>query len=105
MKKFFAIFLLLCGTAQADPFANGHPEAGKKVFDKYKCNSCHDGMMGGNGNAIFTRPSSKVKDSQQLSAVVIVCVRNIRANFSSQVTEQEKLDISAYLNKNFYKFK
>jgi hypothetical protein len=101
MKKFFAIFLLLCGTAQADPFANGHPVAGKKAFDKYKCNSCHDGMMGGNGNAIFTRPGSKVKDPQQLSAVVIVCVRNI----PSQVTEQEKLDLSAYLNKNFYKFK
>lgn len=105
MKKFFAIFLLLCGTAQADPFANGHPEAGKKAFDKYKCNSCHDGMMGGNGNAIFARPGSKVKDPQQLSSVVVVCVRNIRANFSSQVTEQEKLDISTYLNKNFYKFK
>lgn len=105
MKEFFAIFVLLCGTAQAGSFANGQPETGKKLFDKYQCNSCHDGMMGGKGNAIFTRPGSKVKDPQQLMAVVVVCARNVRANFSSQISTQEKLDLAAYLNKSFYKFK
>lgn len=103
MNKFFAIFVLMCGTAQADSM--GHPEAGKKLFDKYQCNSCHDGMMGGNGNAIFVRPNSKVKNQQQLMNVVVVCARNVRANFSSQITAQEKLDLAAYLNKDFYKFK
>jgi len=101
MKKFFAIFLLLCGTAQAEPFADGQPEAGKKLFDKYQCNSCHNGKMGGDGNAIFTRPNRKVQDPQQLAAQILVCAHNVRANFSTQ----EKLDLAAYLNKNFYKFK
>ncbi len=36
MKRFFTIFLLLCGTAQAEPFADGQPEAGKKLFDQYQ---------------------------------------------------------------------
>ena len=101
MKKFFAIFLLLCGTAQAESFADGQPEAGKKLFDQYQCNRCHNGKMGGDGNAIFTRPNRKVNDPQQLAAQILVCARNVRANFSTQ----EKLDIAAYLNKNFYKFK
>ena len=101
MKKFFAIFLLLCGTAQAESFADGQPETGKKLFDKYQCNSCHNGKMGGDGNAIFTRPNRKVQDPQQLVAQILVCARNVRANFSTQ----EKLDLAAYLNKNFYKFK
>ena len=101
MKKFFAIFLLLCGTAQAEPFADGQPEAGKKLFDQYQCNRCHNGKMGGDGNAIFTRSNRKVNDPQQLAAQILVCARNVRANFSTQ----EKLDIAAYLNKNFYKFK
>ncbi|MBK8570097.1 MAG: hypothetical protein IPN81_09045 [Nitrosomonadales bacterium] len=66
-EEIFAIFLLLCGTAQADPLPMVTLKL-VKAFDKYKCNS-YDGMMGGNGNAIFTRPG-KVKDPQQLSAVV-----------------------------------
>jgi len=101
MKKFFAILLLLCGTAQAEPFADGHPEAGKKLFDKYQCNSCHSGKMGGDGNAIFTRPNRKVNDPQQLAAQIVVCARNAHANLSTN----EKLDLAAYLNKHFYKFK
>ncbi|BBJ24527.1 c-type cytochrome [Candidatus Nitrotoga sp. AM1P] len=101
MKKFFAIFLLLCGTAQAESFADGQPEAGKKLFDKYQCNRCHNGKMGGDGNAIFTRPNRKVTDPQQLTAQINVCTRNVGANFSTQ----EKLDLAAYLNKHFYKFK
>jgi cytochrome c peroxidase len=101
MKKFFAIFLLLCGTAQAESFADGQPEAGKKLFDQYQCNRCHNGKMGGDGNAIFTRSNRKVNDPQQLAAQILVCARNVRANFSTQ----EKLDLAAYLNKNFYKFK
>lgn len=101
MKKIFAIFLLLYGTAQADPFTNGQPEAGKKLFDKYKCNSCHNGKMGGDGNAIFTRPNRKVTDPQQLTAQINVCTRNVGADFSTQ----DKLDLAAYLNKHFYKFK
>ena len=57
--------------------------------------------MGGDGNAIFTRPNRKVQDPQQLAAQINVCARNVGANFSTQ----EKLDLAAYLNKHFYKFK
>ncbi|CAE6703418.1 c-type cytochrome [Candidatus Nitrotoga fabula] len=102
MKKIIAGMLLLyCGIANADPFAGGKPENGKKLFDQYQCNSCHNGKMGGDGNAIFTRPDRKVANPQQLANQITVCARNARV----KLTAQEKLDVAAYLNKSFYKFK
>lgn len=101
MKIFFAIFILLCGTVQAKPFADGQPEAGKKLFDKHQCNSCHSAKMGGDGNVIFTRPSHKVKDPRQLEAQINACSLNV----SDALSAQDKLDLAAYLNKHFYKFK
>lgn len=101
MKKFIATLVLLCGTAYADPFADGKPDNGQKLFEKHQCNHCHDDKMEGDGNSIFTRPNRKVTNPQQLAAQITVCAHNARANFSAQ----EKLDIAAYLNKNFYKFR
>lgn len=103
MKKllYAVTFIMFYGIAYADPFAGGKPENGQKLFDKYQCNSCHNGKMGGDGNAIFTRPNRKVTNPQQMTDQITVCARNARVNFSTQ----EKLDIAAYLNKNFYKFK
>ena len=56
MKKYLFLLMLAASTAQADPFANGNAENGKKLFAKYDCNSCHKGKVGGDGSAIFTRP-------------------------------------------------
>ncbi len=57
--------------------------------------------MGGDGNTIFTRPNRKVTNQQQLSAQIEVCTKNVGADLSAQ----EKIDLAAYLNQNFYKFK
>jgi len=103
MKRILAIFLLLCGAAQtqAAPFPNGDPKVGKKLFGKYKCNSCHIGKMGGDGSAIFTRPNHKVTSPQLMSEQIRTCSGAIGTTLSAQ--EEEHL--SAYLNQRYYKFK
>lgn len=101
MRKLFVLILLLCGTAQAAPFADGDANAGKKLFDKYQCNNCHMAKMGGDGNAIFTRPDHKVTSPSKMIAQIKMCSGNVGAN----LTAQEEQHLAAYLNQQFYKFK
>ena len=103
MKKIIAAFLLLCSTAyaQAAPFPDGDPQAGKKLFDQYKCNSCHKDKMGGDGSAIFTRPDHKVTSPQRMIEQMTMCSGNI----GKTLTPQEKQNLGAYLNQRYYKFK
>lgn len=102
MKKIIAV-LLLCATSQiqAAPFADGDPAAGKKLFDQHNCNSCHIKMVGGDGNAVFTRPNHKVTSPQLLVKQMGMC----SANIGVQLTPQEEKNIGAYLNQTYYKFK
>ena len=101
MNKLLILSWLLCSAAQGMPLTDGRPEFGKKLFDHYNCNKCHNKKMGGDGNTIFTRPNRKVTSQQQLSAQIEVCTKNVGADLSAQ----EKIDLTAYLNQNFYKFK
>jgi cytochrome c len=101
MKKFFFLLFLAASTAHADPFANGDAENGKKLFAKYDCNSCHIGKVGGDGNAIYTRPDRIVTSADLLIDRMVVCSGAI----GKDLTEQEKLDLAAHLNKTFYHFK
>jgi len=101
MKMIF-IFALLCvaTVASADPFPDGNALAGQKLFDQHKCNSCHDSMMGGDGNKIFTRIDRKVNKPDELVAQITRCSGNVGANF----TPQDKQNLGAYLNR-FYNLK
>ena len=102
MKKLIAM-LLLCTTAhaQAAPFADGDPAAGKKLFEQNKCNRCHISMVGGDGSAIFTRPDRKVNNPQQLIKQMYTCASNL----DLKLTPQDEQNLGAYLNQNYYKFK
>ena len=55
-------------------------------------------MMGGDGNAIFTRPNRKVHSPALLIEQIRVCSGNVGAN----LTAQEEQNLGAYLNQ-FYK--
>ena len=103
MKLMTAILLILCTAppALAVPFADGNPAAGKKLFDQYTCNRCHDAKMGGDGYKIFTRFNRIVHNPQQLVARLHVC----GGAAGIDMTHQRAQDIGAYLNKNFYHFK
>ncbi|MDO8413552.1 MAG: cytochrome c [Gallionellaceae bacterium] len=101
MKIVLSVFLLLCGIAQAVPFTDGDAKAGKKLFEHYKCNSCHIGKMGGDGSAIFTRANHKVTSPEKMIAQIKMCSGNVGANLSAQ----EEQNLAAYLNQKYYKFK
>ena len=102
MKIFGILTLFLAtGSALAAPFPDGNAQSGEKLFDQYKCNSCHIGKMGGDGSAIFTRPNHKVTNPQKMIEQMKMCSGNIGKN----LTAQEQQDLGAYLNQRYYKFK
>jgi cytochrome c551/c552 len=99
--KLLTALLLLCPLAvQAAPFAEGNAQTGKAIFDKYKCNSCHIEMLGGDGSAIFTRPNRKVHNADELVGRIKQCSGTVGAN----LTPQEEQHLGAYLNR-YYKLK
>lgn len=98
---FPAIILFGAATAaSANPFPGGDAKAGQKLFEKYDCNSCHNQIMGGDGNKIFTRFDRKRNSPDGLIEQIGMCSGNVNANFS----RQEKQDLASSLNM-FYKFK
>ena len=73
---------------------------GAKLHDKH-CRSCHTQMFGGDGSAIYTREDHKVRSLDALVQRVRFCATQVNAN----LFEEEELDIAAYLNQTYYKFK
>ncbi len=98
----FTITLLMgvVATASANPFPKGNAQNGQKIFDKYDCNRCHNQIMGGDGNKIFTRFDRKRNTPEGLIEQIGMCSGNVNAHFNAQETQ----DLAAYLN-IFYKFK
>lgn len=101
MKKYLLLLLLVTSAAHADPFAKGNAANGQKLFTQYDCNSCHKGKVGGDGNAIFTRPNRIVTNADKLIDRMEQCSGAIGKN----LTMQEKLDLAALLNQTYYHFK
>jgi len=101
-RSIFPIALLLgaVAPAAANPFPNGNAQNGQKIFEKYDCNRCHNQIMGGDGNKIFTRFDRKRNSPEGLIEQIGMCSGNVNAHFN----EQETQDLAAYLN-IFYKFK
>lgn len=98
----FPIILLLgvVATASANPFPDGNAQNGQKIFEKYDCNRCHNSIMGGDGNKIFTRFDRKRNSPAGLIEQIGMCSGNVNAHF----TPKETQDLASYLN-IFYKFK
>lgn len=85
--------LLASSFAYAIPFEKGDPKAGKTLHDK-TCVACHDSKM-------YTRADRKVKTPAQLAGRVSGCNANTGAGWFPE----DELNVSAYLNQQFYKFK
>jgi cytochrome c peroxidase len=103
LNRLNATLILFClaASVQAAPFANGNAAEGKKSFDEHKCNTCHASMLGGDGNAMFTRAERKVKTPAALATQIRRCATNL----GLMTFEEDEENIAAYLNSNFYKFK
>lgn len=94
------ILLGASASAAANPFPGGNAQNGQKLFAEYDCNRCHNSIMGGDGNKIFTRFDRKRNTPDGLIEQIGICSGNVNAHFNAQQTQ----DLAAYLN-IFYKFK
>jgi len=101
MKLITALILLCAATAaSANPFPSGNALAGQKLFEKHNCNHCHNEIMRGDGNKIFTRVTRIVNSPSGMIEQIGRCSGNVNAH----LTPQETQDIAAYLNR-YYKLK
>ena len=101
MKQVAALTLYFsAASALAAPFPDGNAQAGKKLFDGNKCNSCHINKVGGDGSAIFIRPNRIVHNPQQLVERLHVCGEAAGIT----LIQQDEQNLGAYLNQ-YYKFK
>lgn len=97
MKLISALLMLFIATASlADPFPKGDAKTGQKLFERHKCNNCHTKIVGGDGNAIFTRADRKVHDVTELFAQMDAC-----SGAGDPLTPHEKQHIGAYLNRYY----
>lgn len=74
-------------------FAQGNVANGKKLYTQSNCNQCH-------GTEVFTRKDRKVSSLKSLEAQVRRCDSNLNTNWF----DDEIHDVTAYLNKQYYKF-
>jgi hypothetical protein len=73
-----------------------------KAIDQAKCYACHAKKTGfANGDMIYTRSDRKVKDFARLKVMVAMCNTELRLD----MFPEDEADVTAYLNKQFYKFK
>jgi cytochrome c2 len=93
---FVAIFGLHLSAYATPDLANG------KKIDQQKCYACHSKKSGfGNGDMIYTRSDSKVKNFHSLKTMVALCNTELRLD----LFPEDEADVTAFLNKQFYKFK
>jgi hypothetical protein len=99
LKRFLPFILLFCvhlSALAAPDLANG------KKIDEQKCYACHAKKTGfGNGDMIYTRSDSRVKNLQNLKSMVARCNTELRLD----LFPEDEADVVAFLNKQFYKFK
>ncbi len=97
--QLISTLIILCAatTASANPFSDGDAANGQKLFEQHQCNRCHNSMMGGDGNKIFTRFNRKVSTSSGLLAQINICSGNVNAHLSTG----DQQDIGAYLNRYY----
>ncbi len=99
--KYLVLILTLAATpVLANPFAKGDVKAGKAIVDA-QCTSCHVSRFGGDGSAIYTRPDHRIKSASALAQQITGC----NANLGNNLFPEDELNIGAYLNQTYYKFK
>lgn len=73
-----------------------------KTIDEQKCYACHAKKTAfGNGDMIYTRSDRKVNSLAKLKTMVERCNTELRLD----LFPEDEADVTAYLNKQFYKFK
>jgi hypothetical protein len=97
------LFFVLIGLFGLNFSAHAAPDiANGKKIDQQQCYACHAKKSGfGNGDMIYMRSDSKVKNLQNLKTMVARCNTELRLD----LFPEDEADVTAFLNKHFYKFK
>lgn len=82
-------------------FVSANAVVGKELHAKNQCAACHIQKAGGDGSLLYTRPNRLVSNPQKLISQVALC--NTRLNAS--LFPEDELDIAAFLNRDYYKFR
>ena len=99
-RTILLLTLALAASAQASPFVQGDPVKGKALHAEH-CASCHAGLVGGDGSAVYTRPDHMIKSADALAKRIAFC----SAKTGAKLFPEEETDIGAYLNRTYYHFK
>jgi len=92
--------LILLSSASLSVLAAPDLANGKKI-DQQQCYACHAKKSGfSNGDMIYTRSDSRVKNLQNLKTMVARCNTELRLD----LFPEDEADVVAFLNKQFYKF-
>lgn len=99
MKLTVTLILLFAATAaSAAPFPTGDAATGQTLFDRYQCNRCHEKIVGGDGNAIFTRKNRKARTPAELLETMDIGAEDSGITLSAM----EKQHLGAYLNRYYH---
>jgi mono/diheme cytochrome c family protein len=74
-------------------------EAGRQLHDA-NCTACHQSLMAGEANRIYTRPDRRVDSYDELVAQV----RRCELNLGLQWLEEDVSNVAAFLNTQHYHF-
>ena len=74
-------------------------EHGKTLHQSH-CTTCHMGMTGGDGSALYTRKDRRVRSLQGLQAQVRRCETTLELKWF----DEDVADVVEYLNARYYKF-
>lgn len=73
-----------------------------KTLHQAKCYQCHAEKSGlGNGDVIYTRLDRKSKDLAGVKRMVSMCNTELRLD----LFPEDEVDLVAYINQQFYKYK
>jgi cytochrome c553 len=100
MKTLILLLTLLSVPAYAVPFAKGDAKAGRAIVDE-QCSGCHASRFNGDPSRIYTRPDHRIKSVSSLTQQITTC----NANLGNKLFPEDEMNIGAYLNNTFYKFK
>lgn len=101
MKYLIPLFaILLCPAALAAPFDKGNAAAGKALNAQH-CAGCHAGLTQGAPDTLYSRANRRVKSASSLAQQITTC----NANLGNSLFPEDELNLAAYLNSAFYKFK
>ena len=101
-KPTLLILTLVLSSAQAQqaPLFQGADTAmGAKLIAEYKCATCHQRKVGGDGSAIY-KPAGRIKSAGLLRGMVEQCNTELNLGmFPEEVTA-----VAAVLNRDHYRF-